>query len=269
MAVDNSFMVRKVQEKENMIVAYCAYTAKPLLVCDPETFDDEVWIFDTQEQLNEFAKPFMEKKVVVRGIRYENKDFLHFFSTLYTIGVNRLVFVDAEGTVTKMDLADLVKEPDYTKLEPSRRPILNPNLQLTGIYFMQEASRPVPNEQKEGLKDLEEELAANMVKATYILSLELEDGPEDDMTKFREKKYKIPILKDKNDQVFQPIFTDPIEFERFAKGKKLNAISVPFRSLAKVLTAEAKGFMLNPNGYHILMPKELLGGLAKRFGTEA
>ncbi len=264
MAVDNRFIAKKVQEREEMVVAFSLFTGKPFVICDPETFDDEVWIFENETLLQEFAKPYTEKKIALRGIKFLNKDFLRFFSSLFTLGVNKLVFVDEAGT-TKMELSELVREPDYSSLPENRRPLLNPSLQLTGMYFMQEVGRPVPNEEKEGLKDLEEELAANMFKAKYLICVELEDGPEDIATKFRERKYKIPILKDKQDNVYQPAFTDPLEFERFAKGKKLNAITIPFANLEKILAKDAKGYMLNPNGYHILMPRELLEGLSKRF----
>lgn len=265
MAVDKSFLIKKIQKKTDMIVAYCAFTGMPLVVCDPETFNDQVWIFNKEAQLQEFAKKYTEKKILLRGVQYKNAQFLQFFSSLFTMGVNELVFVDDAGNNTAIELESLVRRPDYSKLKKEQVPITNPELQLTGMYFMQEASRPVPNEEKENLKDLEEELAANMVKGKYLVGIELNDGPESDAEKLKNKLYKLPILKNKNGDVLQPIFTDPVEFQKFAKGKNLKAIGVPFADLAKLLVKDAKGFMLNPAGYHILMPKELLVGLNKRF----
>jgi len=264
MTVDKSFLIKKIQKRETMIVAFCAYTGMPLVVCDPETFNDQVWIFETEALLQEFAKKYTEKKVLLRGVQFKNAQFLQFFSSLFTIGVNELVFVD-EGATTNIELEELVKRPDYSKLKKEQMPVLNPQLQLTGIYFMQEAARPVPNEEKENLKDLEEELAANMVKSRYLVAIELNEGPESDAQKLKEKKYRLPILKNKNEEILQPIFTDPVEFQKFNKTKKLKAIAVPYSDLAKLLVKDAKGFMLNPGGYHILMPKELLVGLSKRF----
>ena len=130
---------------------------------------------------------------------------------------------------------------------------------------MQEAARPVPNEEKANLKELEEELAANIVKGRYIVAVELSEGPESDDEKLKSRKYRIPILKNKNDEVLQPLFTDLLEFQKFTHGRKLKALVVPYADLAKVLAKEAKGFLLNPAGYHILMPRELLQGLTKRF----
>jgi hypothetical protein len=266
MAIDKTFLIRSIQKKENIIVAYCAFTNMPFVVCDPETYNDQVWIFDTNEQLQEFAKPYTEKKILLKGIQYPNKAFLGFFSMLYSIGVNELVFVSEAGQET-LELAELVRKPDYSNRPKEQQPIQNPELQLTGLYFMQEASRPIPNEEKD-LKDLEEELAANMVKAKYIVPIELLEGPESDDEKLKNRKYRLPILKNKKEEVFQPAFTDPMEMAKFNRENKFKALVMPFSSLSKAVISESKGFLLNPGGYHIAMPKELLEGLTKRFDVQ-
>ena len=56
MAVDKTFLMRNIQKKEDMIVAFCMFTNMPFVVCDPETFNDQIWIFDTEEQLQEMAR---------------------------------------------------------------------------------------------------------------------------------------------------------------------------------------------------------------------
>ena len=209
MAVDKTFLMKSIQKKEEMIVAYCAFTNMPFVVCDPESFNDQVWIFDTEAQLQEFAKPYTEKKILLKGIKYPNARFLSFFTMLFTIGINELVFVGENGKET-IELDELVRRPDFSKLPKEQQPIMNPELQLTGLYFMQEAARPIPNEEKQ-VADLEEELAANLFKARYIIPIELLEGPETDIEKLKEKKYRLPILKNKNGDVLQPLFTDPNE----------------------------------------------------------
>ncbi len=268
MTVDKSFFVKSIQRKKEMIVAYCGYTNMPFVQCDPESYNDQVWIFDTEELLQEFARPFTEKKILLRGVKYLNKDFLGFFSLLHAIGVNELVFVSQTGRQF-LDLDDLVKKPDYSKLPPEKQPIFNPQLQLTGLYFMQEMSRPVPLEEKSGLQEMEEELAANLVKSRYILPVELLPGPESDAEKFKNRKYRIPILKNKDGNVLQPLFTDMAELAKFNKGNQFKALVVPFGQLIRLLVKDSRGFVLNPAGFHIAMPKELLEGLQKRFRPEA
>ncbi len=152
MTIDKSFLVKKIQKRTDMVVAYCAFTNMPLVVCDPETFNDQVWIFENEALLQEFAKSYTEKKILLKGVQYKNGQFLQFFASLYTMDVNELVFVD-EGVTTAIALEDLVSRPDYSKLKNGSAPILNPQLQLTGMYFMQEAARPVPNEEKANLKE--------------------------------------------------------------------------------------------------------------------
>ena len=265
MAVDNTFMVRKIQSKENLFAVYCAFTNSPLVVCDPETFNDQVWLFETEELLQGFAKPYMEeKKLLLRGIQLKNKDFLKFFSTLFLIGVNEVMYVDESGK-TPLALETIVRRPDYSKLKPEQVPISNPNLQLTGLYFMQEAQRQIPQEEKTGLTDLQEELFANMVKARYIVPVKVADGPESLAEKLKQKKYGMPGLKDKDGNTYQPVFTDVAEFEKFARDKGLAAVGLPFINLERILSKEAKGFMLNPLGFKILMHRALLTQLPKRF----
>ncbi len=267
MAIDKSFFIKSIQRKSELIVAYCGYTNMPFVQCDPDTFNDQVWIFDTEELLQEFAKPFTEKKILLRGIKYLNKDFLGFFSLLYTIGVNELIFVNQAGRQS-LELEELVKKPDYSGLPAEKRPIFNPQLQLTGLYFMQEMSRPVPIEEKSGLQDLEEELAVNLVKSRYILPVELLPGPESDADKLKNRKYRIPVLKNKNGDVLQPLFTDMPELSKFNKGNPFKALVIPFGQLSRILVKDSKGFVLNPAGFHIAMPKELIEGLLKRFRPE-
>lgn len=264
MSVNKSFLIKSIQRKQEFIVAYCAYTNMPFVLCDPETYNDQVWIFDTEALLQEFARPYTEKKILLKGIKYLNKDFLGFFSLLFTLGVNEIVFVSETGQ-QMLGLEELVRKPDYSRLPKEKQPILNPELQLTGLYFMQEASRPVPNEEKSGLAELEEELAANLTKSRYILPVELLPGPESEAEKLKNHKYRIPILKNKNDDILQPLFSDMPELAKFNKNNHFRALVVPFGHLPKVLVKDSKGFLLNPAGFHIAMPKELLTGLSKRF----
>ncbi|MCD7955863.1 MAG: SseB family protein [Lachnospiraceae bacterium] len=264
MAVDKKFLARSIQKKQSLIVAYCAFTNMPFVVCDPDTYNDQVWLFDSEEQLQEFAKPYTEQKIALKGIKYPNKKFLSFFGSLFTIGINEMVFVNSRGKET-LALEDMVKQPDFSKLPKEKQPIQNPGLQLTGLYFMQEASRPIPNEQKTQLQELEEELAVNLMKARYVVPIELLEGPENDAEKLKQRKYRLPILKNKNDEILQPLFTDSTEFMKFNKENKFRAIVVPFDNLSGILIKNAKGFLLNPGGFHLAMPKELIEGLKNRF----
>ena len=65
--------------------------------------------------------------------------------------------------------------PDYNKLPEKQRPILNPQLQLSAIYFLQELRKPGVEPDKEALKELEEEMSVNLVKSTYLMPVEVQE----------------------------------------------------------------------------------------------
>ena len=65
----------------------------------------------------------------------------------------------------------------------------------------------------------------------------------------------IPLVKLKSGDIFQPIFTDVIEFQRFNREKKFRPVVVDALKLAQVLPEEAKGIVLNPLGVN--MPSQL------------
>ena len=93
---------------------------------------------------------------------------------------------------------------------------MNPTLELSGIYFMQELRRPVEKEQHGNLRELEEELLVNMRKSQYLVAMEVnEEDP---------KQIRIPYLKNKNEEILQPVFTDVMELEKFTKGRSFGLL---------------------------------------------
>ena len=148
---------------------------------------------------------------------------------------------------------------------PAKRPLFNSTLQLSGIYFMQELRRPVKKEERKNMRELEEELIANLLKSDFLIAMDKD--PEDP------HKVNIPFL------TFQPVncrpalncnicsvisFSDIMEFEKFAKGKKLRAARVPFAKLPDVLIPQAKAMVVNPMGINLILDKEQLNKILKR-----
>ena len=76
------------------------------------------------------------------GMKYEKKDFPRMYGLLYAVGVNSLVWNNGSEEI-EVDLDKIVRQPDLSKVEPEKRPLINATLQLSGIYFMQELRRPV------------------------------------------------------------------------------------------------------------------------------
>ena len=132
--------------------------------------------------------------------------------------------------------------------------------ELCGIYFMQEFRRGGKIEEKENLVELEEELAANLVKSKFLLAVQKkeENDPEN-------KNVQVPYIKNKEGDVFQPVFTDPEEFRKFNRENKLQALLVSFDNLEKLMIPAAKGIVVNPQGFNLIVPKDNLKNLKKRF----
>ena len=252
-------LIRKIQTQKEVFTVLSRATRLPFVICDPETFNDQVWIFEEKEMLEETVKPLTEKKNPVAAIRVDNQSFLSFYTVLYTLGVNSIVYYEKEKK-TELELEEVVKKPDFSSLPEEKRPLLNPQLQLSGIYFMQELRRGVEMEEKENLRELEEETAANLVKSRYLVAVNKPEEGQDP------KNVQFPYIKTQNGDIYQPIFSDAEEFRKFNKEKKFTGMLVTFENLEKVIIPVAKGVAVNPQGFNLVLPKEKIGAMRQRFG---
>ncbi len=241
--------VKQFHTREQIFVAYSQATKLPYVICDEESYNDQAWVFATEEQIKEFGKKKLEDKILLMGMKYEKKDFPRFFGVLYAIGVNSVVWNDGEEQV-EVEIEKIAKQADFSKLEPQKRPLLNPTLQLSGIYFMQELRRPVEKGEHGNLRELEEEFIVNLRKAEYLAAVDVQENDE--------KKINIPYLKNKDGKILQPVFTDVMEYEKFARGKKHRLVKVSFDKLPGLMLAQADFFTVNPMGLNLLLTKEQL-----------
>ena len=235
MGISKEEAIKELQTREEIFVAYSQATKLPYVKCDEETFNDQAWIFSTEEGIKEFGKKMLEEKVLLMGMKFTKKDYPRLYGTFYAIGVNTVVWVDGE---------------DMSKIEPAKRPLLNPTLELSGIYFMQELRRPVEKDQHGNLRELEEELIVNLKKSEYLVAMNVD--PEDP------KKINIPYLKNKKEEILQPVFTDVMELEKFTKGQKLRIAKVPFAKLPELLIDKAMAYAVNPLGFNLVLNREQL-----------
>lgn len=263
--MDNKFkeQILTIQKLETTYVAFCRGTNLPFVVCDKDTFNDQIWVFTTEENAKKFGEKCQEEeKNLLVIVKMTNNQLLGFYSSLYTLGVNEVVLAE-ETKTTKIPLEKLVKQPDYSKLPENQRPLLNPQMQLTGIYFMQELHRQVPNSDKSNLRDLEEEMAANLVRCRFLMAVEIEG----DKAATDGSNVKIPCVKNKEGKMYQPIFTDPAEYQKFNKEQKYQARLVDFDNVQKVLGNNVEGLVVNPQGINIVIMKEKIQVIKDRFPT--
>lgn len=171
MAIDHSFIIKKLQGLPEMFVIFSQSTKHPYVTCNEESFDDQIHIFSDAEAAHAYVVAKNEQeKIPVVSVRVAAEQFLHFYGTLYALGVNGVVLHDND-TETSLALEAIVhRRHNPDELPEKQRPVINPELMLTSLYFLQEMRRPVSEEEKEkaDLRAMDEELVANLVRGRFF-----------------------------------------------------------------------------------------------------
>ena len=213
--MDKQQVLNQLRNAKEIYVIMSLCTRMPYVVCDKETFDDEVLIYFTEEDVKREGKRLVEEKIPVQ-----------------------IAKVDAN------QLPELVSRPGQNKPDTpedeKKTWIENPSLHLTALYFMQELRRQKFETMPEELKEMQEEILADFTKGTYITAFQEGSG--------------VPLLKQKNGDAYQPIFTDIIEFGKFNAKNQFKAIAVTANKIPSILVKEAKGVVVNPFGVNLQMP---------------
>jgi len=204
---------------EEIYVIMSGVTKMPFVLCDEETFDDEVLVYYQEESAKEKAKTLAEDRYHVGIAKIEKNARL---------GTEEEIRVQLEQLVVRKNKEEL---PDGKKL------IENPELHLTAMYLMQEMHRNIGPEMPENVKELQEEMMAHYKKGTFIVGVQ-EDN-------------QVPLLRQPDGSLYQPIFTDMIEFARFAQGKKMKTAAIPADKIPEILIPDAKGVAINPFGVNV------------------
>lgn len=233
-------ILRILSGSENLYVMMSVCTRMPFVLCDEETFDDEILMFANVEDAQAEGKRLAESMIPVNIAKLENKQLLGFYSGLYTMGVNCIVLNRNKDQEMRIQLEDLVKRPDMTKLEEGKVWVENPQLHLTALYFMQEVRRQKQPKLTEELKELQEEVLVSYGRGRYILAIQNDKG--------------LPVLKQKNGDTYQPIFTDIVEFRKFNKEGNFRTAVIQAQKVPEILAPEVKGVVVNPFGVNLQIP---------------
>lgn len=240
---DNSTTVTKqetlaaLRTPGELYVIMSGATRLPFVFCDEETFDDEIFLYYRADDAKEKAKELQGKRYASAVVKLEDKQLLAFYTSLYTMGVNCLAVNSGTDTEISIQLSDLVIRRKPEELPEGKRPVENPALHLTAIYFMQEMRRQAEPQPTEELNKLQEEFLAHYGKGTFVAAVR-EDG-------------QVPILKQKDGSIYQPLFTDMLEFQKFARGEKMKMAVIPAAKIPEILVGEAKGVVINPFGVNV------------------
>ena len=88
MGIDKSDILKKMREAEAIYVLMSDCTRMPFVVCDPETYDDQVLIFFSEEEAMKGGQEFLKEGNPLKIFNIENKYMLPFYSSLFPAGVN-------------------------------------------------------------------------------------------------------------------------------------------------------------------------------------
>lgn len=244
--VDKQKVLALLRNTEELYVIISVHTRMPYVFCDPHTFDDEVLLYETVEKAQKGGKILALQKNPVNIAKLEKRHLLSFYANLFTMGVNALAVNKGLEDEIHVQLGELVKRPDMSQLPEKQVWVENPQFHLTALYFMQEMRKDPKREMTEELKEMQEELLVDLQKGKYLVAVEPDKG--------------LPVLKQKDGSVFQPVFTDIEEFRKFDREKKYRTAVIEYAKLPDILSPEAKGVIVNPVGvnipFHIARPKK-------------
>ncbi|HIX14742.1 MAG TPA: SseB family protein [Candidatus Hungatella pullicola] len=232
-------LLQKLRTAPQLFTLVSVCTKEPYLTCDPETFDDEVRLFFQPEEAKAQAKKLLDEKVPVTVAKMENQQMLMFYTNLYTMGANALRVLD-DGMETVFQLQDIVRKREPDQLPEGTVWVENPQLHLTSLYYAQELRRQEKTENNSQLREYQEEISVNYRKGKYILAVQKEDKGT-------------PLVKLTDENMYQPVFTDILEFNKFNKENKFTPIVLSADKIAQLLPPEAKGVVLNLLGVSLPM----------------
>jgi len=148
--------------------------------------------------------------------------------------------------------------------------LLNPELQLSTIYFFQEVRRQGVEQDTDRLEILAEEMYANLAKATFLMPIL--KTPRTDIDIKGCGSISLPYITDAKGNKFQPIFSDHTQYMKHIKKNKpvenTSVLMVKISDLLKYTVPDSQGYMLNPDGYCHVVNQQQLQFIIERFATE-
>ena len=183
-------------QKQNqiyLILSKC--TRLPFVCCDQETFDDEIFVYFDEAAARAKSEALGKNGELVVVVTIPNKNFLPFYSGLYPMGINAIVVDGGTDEEMTIQLEELVRKPDDSKLPKGQVRIENPSLHLTGMYFMQELRKKPRTELTEELLEMQQEMLSHYAEGTYVIALKADQKG-------------VVLMKNPQGQAALPIFTE-------------------------------------------------------------
>ena len=245
-------LIQAIPSIDQLYVLYSVHTRSPYVVCEEKTQDDAAVVYLDEVEAEQAARALTEEKKDVNALKMDDPSrILSTFTSFFLFGINAVEFHTGDGVI---DLSDIPED---------RRPVENPSLQLTMLYFMQEFRRGLENPDNEKLREMEEEMVVNVLRGKYLLPFRPGEGEMKDqvqllMVKMQEDKYMIPV------------FTDNFEFTKFRGPDTSISISVATMDnlLALPIPDNSLGIVVNPAGVSLALTKDWMQRVRDTKATE-
>lgn len=237
--VDQKELLTKLQNAEAVYTLISEYTKMPYVVCDKETFDDEVLLFFDEETAKKEADSLRQEGNPVQIARVGHDLLLHFYTSFFPMGVNCFRINKGTEEETTIQHGDLVRRQGADQSPKGVKRIENPELHLTSLYFTQEFCKNPTEKLSEELSELYDELRVHFSRGEYIVGAEEDKG--------------LPMLKQKEGRAFLPVFTDIQEFQKFNKEGKFKPGILQADKIPELMTEEIVGVAINPFGVNVIL----------------
>lgn len=239
MKADKKETLTKLRTSESICLIFSGCSRMPYVYCDPETFDDQVLLYFDKTAAGQEIKKMVDNGERVQLVEMKNKMFLPFYTGLFSMGVNALLVNKGTEGEIRVQLGELVKRIDEKNLPDGQMRVENPQMHLTALYFVQEFRKKNGGEMTEKLRELNEEMLAHFQKGRFIVAVHEKEG--------------IPVLKQKDGRVYQPVFTDIAELRKFDKEKKFRASIVEASKIPDIILDGVSGVAVNPMGVNVVL----------------
>ena len=83
MAISKEDAIKELQNRDMVYVAYSQFTKLPYVKCDEETFNDQAWIFSTEEGIKEFGKKLLDDKLPSLWVCVMRKKIIQGYMVLF------------------------------------------------------------------------------------------------------------------------------------------------------------------------------------------
>ena len=239
--MDKKNTIIRLQKESQIFIILSKCTRLPFVWCDTESYDDEIFVYFDEANARQKAEQLTKDGELVLVVNIPNKNFLPFYSGLFPMGVNAIVIDGGTEAELVIQLEELVRKPDDSKLPEGQVRVENPSLHLTGMYFMQELRKKPRTGLDEKLMEMQNEMLAHYAQGTYVIAMKAEEKG-------------VVLMKNPQGQSALPVFTDIQEFQKFImanpKEKFMPGI-VKADKVASLLPPDASTVVLNPLGMNV------------------